>query len=93
MNVLLLRTASQDSPDRYEGTFRSSGYHPISVPVLETVIVGREQLLHKLSLGPAKQSLSGVIITSKRAVEAWFEAAQTLIVIDNHSSDPGMSYQ
>ncbi|OAX33113.1 tetrapyrrole biosynthesis, uroporphyrinogen III synthase [Rhizopogon vinicolor AM-OR11-026] len=80
MNVLLLRAVSQGSPDRYEVAFRSHGYHPISVPVLETAIVGREQLAHKLSLGPAKQSLAGVIVTSGRAVEAWSEVAQALIV-------------
>lgn len=84
-NVLLLRAASQDSPDRYEDAFRSRGYHPISVPVLETVIVGREELARILSLGPEKQSLSGVIITSKRAFEAWSEAAQALIVADNNT--------
>lgn len=84
-NVLLLRAASQDSPDRYEDAFRSRGYHPISVPVLETVIVGREELARRLSSGPEKQSLSGVIITSQRAVEAWSEAAQALIIADNNT--------
>ncbi|KAG2343904.1 tetrapyrrole biosynthesis uroporphyrinogen III synthase [Suillus weaverae] len=84
-NVLLLRAASQDNPDRYEDAFRSRGYHPISVPVLETVIVGREELARRLSIGPEKQSLSGVIITSQRAVEAWSEAAQALIIGDNNT--------
>ncbi|KAG2133808.1 tetrapyrrole biosynthesis, uroporphyrinogen III synthase [Suillus bovinus] len=84
-NVLLLRAASQDSPDRYEDAFRSRGYHPISVPVLETNIVGREELGRRLSTGLEKQSLSGVIITSQRAVEAWSEAAQTLIIADNNT--------
>ncbi|KAG2356838.1 tetrapyrrole biosynthesis, uroporphyrinogen III synthase [Suillus spraguei] len=69
-NVLLLRAADQGSPDRYEDAFRSRGYHPISVSVLETVIVGHEELA---------RSLCGVIITSQRAVEAWSEAAQALI--------------
>lgn len=84
-NVLLLRAASQDSPDRYENAFRSRGYHPISVPVLETVIVGREELAYRLSSGPEKQGLSGVIITSQRAVEAWSEAAQALIIADSNT--------
>ncbi|KAG1853191.1 tetrapyrrole biosynthesis, uroporphyrinogen III synthase [Suillus subalutaceus] len=84
-NVLLLRAANQDSPDRYENAFRSRGYHPISVPVLETVIVCREELARRLSIGPEKQDLSGVIITSQRAVEAWFEAAQALITADNNT--------
>ncbi|KAG1767377.1 tetrapyrrole biosynthesis, uroporphyrinogen III synthase [Suillus placidus] len=87
-NVLLLRAANKDSPDRYEDAFRSRGYHPISVPVLETIIVGREDLARRLSLGPEKQSLSGVIITSQRAVEAWFEAAQALIIADNTPLKP-----
>ncbi|KAG1750409.1 tetrapyrrole biosynthesis, uroporphyrinogen III synthase [Suillus paluster] len=92
-NVLLLRTPSQDSPDRYEDAFRSRGYHPISVPVLETVIVGREELARILSLGPEKQSLSGVIITSKRAVEAWSEAAQALTIADNNTPpEPGSGW-
>ncbi|KAG1849484.1 tetrapyrrole biosynthesis, uroporphyrinogen III synthase [Suillus subluteus] len=84
-NVLLLRAANQDSPDRYENAFRSRGYHPISVPVLETVIVCREELAHRLSIGPEKQNLSGIIITSQRAVEAWSEAAQALITADNNT--------
>jgi uroporphyrinogen-III synthase len=84
-NVLLLRAANQDSPDRYENAFESRGYHPISVPVLETVIVCREELARRLSIGPEKQSLSGVIITSQRAVEAWSEAAQALITADNNT--------
>jgi len=84
-NVLLLRAANQDSPDRYEDAFRSRGYHPISVPVLETVIVGCEELARRLSIGPEKQNLSGVIITSQRAVEAWSEAAQALIIADNNT--------
>lgn len=78
-NVLLLRAADQGSPDRYEDAFRSRGYHPISVSVLETVIVGHEELARVLSIGPEKQSLCGVIITSQRAVEAWSGAAQALI--------------
>ncbi|KAG2125715.1 tetrapyrrole biosynthesis, uroporphyrinogen III synthase [Suillus clintonianus] len=82
-NVLLLRAATQDNPDRYEDAFRSRGYHPISVPVLETVIVGREELARRLSIGPENQSLSGVIITSQRAVEAWSEAARSLIIAEN----------
>ncbi|KAG1893936.1 tetrapyrrole biosynthesis, uroporphyrinogen III synthase [Suillus fuscotomentosus] len=83
-NVLLLRAANQDSPDRYEDAFRSRGYHPISVPVLESVTVGCEELARRLSIGPEKQSLSGVIITSQRAVEAWSEAAQALIIADSN---------
>ncbi|KAG2078565.1 tetrapyrrole biosynthesis, uroporphyrinogen III synthase [Suillus decipiens] len=82
-NVLLLRAADKGSPDRYEDAFRSRGYHPISVPVLETVIVGHEELARVLSIGPEKQSLCGVIITSQRAVEAWSEAAQALIIADS----------
>jgi hypothetical protein len=91
--VLLLRAPSQDG-DRYEDALRSHGYHPISVPVLETVIFSREELARKLSLGPVVQGISGVIITSKRAVEAWCEAAQALLVADQnaHSSpDSGVS--
>lgn len=84
-NVLLLRAASQDSPDRYEDAFRSRGYHPISVPVLETVIVGREELARRLSSGPEMRSLSGVIITSQRAVEAWSEAAQALATANSNT--------
>jgi hypothetical protein len=94
-NVLLLRAASQDSPDRYENAFKSRGYHPISVPVLETVIVCHEELARRLSIGPEKQSLSGVIITSQRAVEAWSEAAQALITADNNTPlkpESGMVY-
>lgn len=89
--VLLLRAANQDG-DQYEHAFMSRGYHPISVPVLETVIIAREELAHRLSLGAAKQDISGVIITSKRAVEAWREAQALLVAGKNTppSSDSGM---
>ncbi|KAH9951198.1 tetrapyrrole biosynthesis uroporphyrinogen III synthase [Amylocystis lapponica] len=41
-NVLLLRSPAQDAPDKYKDSFRSRGYHPVSVPVLETVLKNLE---------------------------------------------------
>ena len=77
-HVLLLRAPAEDGPDRYEAAFEARGYVPLSVPVLETVFVHIDALRDKIVLGPEAQSLSGVIITSKRAVEAWCDALRSI---------------
>ncbi|KAG8215429.1 tetrapyrrole biosynthesis, uroporphyrinogen III synthase [Butyriboletus roseoflavus] len=76
-HVLLLRV-KDDEPDRYEVAFEAKGYLPLSVPVLETVLVHIDELREKIVRGPDAQGLSGVILTSKRAVEAWCEAIRSL---------------
>lgn len=76
--VLLLRAPADDGPDRYEVVFEARGYVPLSVPVLETVLVHIDELRDKIVRGPDAQNLSGVIVTSKRAVEAWCEAIQSI---------------
>jgi len=80
-NVLLLRAPSRDgsSPDKYEACFASSGYHPISIPVLETVLVNLSDLHQTVKEGPAKKGLSGVIVTSARACEAWRAVVEQLV--------------
>ncbi|KAH8093076.1 tetrapyrrole biosynthesis uroporphyrinogen III synthase [Cristinia sonorae] len=68
--VLLLRAPSQDI-DKYEAEFTSNGYHPISIPVLETVLLNLPPLLQIVQAGPVERKIHGVIVTSARACEAW----------------------
>lgn len=76
--VLLLRAPAEDGPDRYEAAFEEKGYVPLSVPVLETVLVHVDALRDKIVRGPEAQGLSGVIMTSKRSVEAWCGAIRSI---------------
>jgi uroporphyrinogen-III synthase len=77
-NVLLLREPSIDAPDRYEAAFHEAGYHPISIPVLETVHDNISGLGDIIKNGPSSQSFRGVIITSKRSCDAWRGALELL---------------
>ncbi|KJA22650.1 hypothetical protein HYPSUDRAFT_66868 [Hypholoma sublateritium FD-334 SS-4] len=77
-NVILLRDPSEAAPDRYEAAFAAEGFHPVSVPVLDTVHTNISNLADIVRRGPAAQTLSGVIITSKRSCEAWRKALQLL---------------
>lgn len=77
-HVLLLRAPAGDGPDRYEAAFEARGYVPLSVPVLETVLVHVDALRDKIVRGPDAQGLSGVIMTSKRAIEAWSDAIRSI---------------
>ncbi|GLB44547.1 putative uroporphyrinogen-III synthase HemD [Lyophyllum shimeji] len=70
-NVLLLRAPTQGQDDRYEATFTEAGYHPLSVPVLETISTNLEILEGIVEAGPSKNNLEGVVLTSARACEAW----------------------
>ncbi|CAL1713762.1 unnamed protein product [Somion occarium] len=85
-NVLLLRAASQDAPDKYEAAFRAQGYHPVSIPVLETCPVNTSELRRIISRGPVSERLSGVILTSARAVEVWKDVIEDLV---RDGEDPG----
>ncbi|KAK7680760.1 hypothetical protein QCA50_016068 [Cerrena zonata] len=77
-NVLLLRAPSQDVPDKYEIAFQDRGYHPFSIPVLETGAVNVAELQTYISNGPGKEGIGAVVITSARAVEVWKEAIDAL---------------
>jgi uroporphyrinogen-III synthase len=77
-NVLLLREPSEDIPDRYETAFSAAGYHPISIPVLETLYTNIPRLRDIIQEGPKALGYNGVIITSKRSCDAWKEALQLL---------------
>lgn len=70
-NVLLLRAPSQGEEDRYSTTFNNAGYNAISVPVLETVLTNLTTLKAIVEKGPTAECLEGVIITSRRACDAW----------------------
>lgn len=74
MNVLLLREPSEDGPDIYETTFKTAGFNPVSLPILETVYENLPVLSQAISNGPVERGVSGVVITSKRSCEAWGKA-------------------
>ncbi|KAF8809853.1 tetrapyrrole biosynthesis, uroporphyrinogen III synthase [Phlegmacium glaucopus] len=77
-NVILLRDRSEDTPDQYEAAFSAAGYHPISIPVLETFHTNIPHLRDIIQKGPKVSGYKGVIITSKRSCDAWKEALQLL---------------
>ncbi|PPQ99318.1 hypothetical protein CVT24_009186 [Panaeolus cyanescens] len=81
MNVLLLREPSEDGPDLYETAFKTAGYNPVSLPVLETVFENLSTLSLIIRQGPMNRGVHGVVITSKRSCEAWGEA-QTDMPLD-----------
>ena len=80
--VLLLRApTSPPETDRYETALRSAGFHPVSVPVLETALANIHGLSELLAAGP--QDVGGVIVTSARAAEAWANAVESVAHLDN----------
>ena len=82
--VLLLRApASPPETDRYETALRSAGFHPVSVPVLETALVNIHDLSELLTTGPQEVGLRGVIVTSARAAEAWANAVERVAHLEN----------
>jgi hypothetical protein len=88
-NVLLLRAPSQGSEDRYEAVFNSSlSCTACSVPVLETVLTGLEELKAICLRNPKP---SAVICTSSRSCQAWKETVQ-MLESDSKSKFPGTSY-
>ncbi|TCD68562.1 hypothetical protein EIP91_010487 [Steccherinum ochraceum] len=91
-NVLLLRAPSRDgpAPDKYEASFSALGYRPISIPVLETVLVNLSHLREVIREGPQMRGLGGVIVTSARACEAWRAVVEELAresITDTNWSD------
>ena len=87
-NVLLLRAPATDAPDKYEDALRARGYHPLSVPVLETVLVNLPELVQFVAAGPERSGLGGVIVTSARGCEAW-RAVVSELVKNNVATDAG----
>jgi uroporphyrinogen-III synthase len=84
--VLLLRTPVSDegdgdaegSADPYEAEFRSRGYHAVTVPLLrhELSLEGLESIL--LGTDNPADAYLGVVVTSKRGVEALVSAHNNL---------------
>ncbi|THH16218.1 hypothetical protein EW146_g4384 [Bondarzewia mesenterica] len=75
--VLLLRApTTPPEADRYETALRGAGYCPLSIPVLETVLVNIDELIGILKSGPLRAGVGGVIVTSARAAEAWAKAVE-----------------
>ncbi|PPQ65534.1 hypothetical protein CVT26_000491 [Gymnopilus dilepis] len=77
--VLLLREPTADGPDKYESAFTQAGYTPISVSVLETVLVNVPKLKDLIVKGPTSAGIEGVIVTSKRSCEAWREGLKLAV--------------
>ncbi|TFK37545.1 tetrapyrrole biosynthesis, uroporphyrinogen III synthase [Crucibulum laeve] len=77
-NVLLLRSPIQEPTDRYEAAFLFAGYHPISVPVLETVHINLDALERIVQAEPISKNYGGVILTSKRSCDALGAALQSM---------------
>lgn len=85
--VLLLREPS--TPDRYESTFTSAGYDPISVSVLDTLLVNLPALKDIIRDGPEARGFAGVVITSKRSCETWGMALGLLKEGGQHEKSVG----
>ena len=77
--MLLLRSPTTDGTDKYESALKTTGYNPISIPVLETVLVNLENLKDVIKSGPTVLKLSAVVVTSARSCEAWREVVQQLV--------------
>ena len=85
--VLLLR--EPNTPDRYESTFTSAGYDPISVSVLDTLLVNLPALKDIIRDGPEARGFAGVVITSKRSCETWGMALGLLKEGGQHEKSVG----
>lgn len=89
-NVLLLRAPSADGADKYEQAFSTIAYHPLCVPVLETVLVGLPELRRTIQDGP--HTFGGVIVTSARSCEAWREVVSQIVQDAPEGGRPGMPH-
>jgi len=78
VNVLLLRQPSEDVADSYEDHFCKAGYHPFSLPALETVHINLDILSDIIRDGLKAKGFDGVIITSQRSCEALGNAFRLL---------------
>ena len=67
-HVLLLREpSSPPETDRYEAALSRASFHPLSLPVLETVLENLDSLSR---IFRGSDEVDGVIVTSARAVDA-----------------------
>ncbi|KAH8823957.1 tetrapyrrole biosynthesis, uroporphyrinogen III synthase [Flagelloscypha sp. PMI_526] len=79
-HILLLREPSTPpSADKYEQTFLSAGFKPVSIPVLETVLTNVDHLRDVLL---RQTDVDGVILTSSRSCEAWDAAIELVSTND-----------
>jgi uroporphyrinogen-III synthase len=73
--VLLLKTPADDlEQDPHYIELSGRGYLPVFVPVLETAFANQARLREIIASGPNTQ-YSGVTVTSRRAADAWRDAA------------------
>ncbi|KAI0063335.1 tetrapyrrole biosynthesis uroporphyrinogen III synthase [Artomyces pyxidatus] len=76
-NVLLLRAPTHPTEsDAYTRALLDAHYTPISIPVLETVLVNNDELARRIRSGP--QEIKGVVVTSARGAEGWGQAVQAV---------------
>jgi len=78
VNVLLLRQPSEDVADSYKDHFCKAGYHPFSLPALETVHINLGILSNIIRDGLKAKGFIGLIITSQRSCEALGNAFKLL---------------
>ncbi|KAI0318047.1 tetrapyrrole biosynthesis, uroporphyrinogen III synthase [Amylostereum chailletii] len=84
MGVPVLLRAPTSEPDRYESALRDKSFYPFSLPVLETVL-HVHKLKNIIAQEPAdSHAISGVIVTSARAAEAWGRAVDELLEDRDH---------
>ncbi|KAG8816729.1 hypothetical protein FRC17_000212, partial [Serendipita sp. 399] len=62
----------------YHDAFKSRGFDPQFVQVLDTRFVNEHGLRSVMQAGP-EGKWSGVIVTSSRAAEAWISVAKSLL--------------
>ncbi|KAG0172369.1 hypothetical protein DFQ28_004746 [Apophysomyces sp. BC1034] len=68
--------AKGEPEDEYEAQFREHGYSPEFIPVLDHHCASLPELRLILESGPSGQGITGVIVTSQRAVETLAKASE-----------------
>lgn len=67
-SILLLKEKTKNSDDPYETQLAQNGFSCIYIPVLEHCLINLDEL--RTILSEKSQNYSGIIVTSKRAVDA-----------------------
>ncbi|PVF99307.1 tetrapyrrole biosynthesis, uroporphyrinogen III synthase [Serendipita vermifera] len=68
----------KDFSSPYQDAFESRGFRPHFLQVLDTFFVNERQLKDVIYRGPSEERISGVIVTSSRAAEAWVSCVKEL---------------
>ncbi|KAH7103660.1 tetrapyrrole biosynthesis, uroporphyrinogen III synthase [Auriculariales sp. MPI-PUGE-AT-0066] len=76
--IILLKTPADElEDDAHHVELNARGYQPVFVPVLKTSFTNQDQLQRLIAAGP-NYRFSGVVVTSRRAADAWKAAAKAL---------------